>query len=105
MGAAVVAVLALRQKLAADRKVEWWKRMQYGVDQIVSDNHLSITVGIGMLQHLRDEHAKDRWFRVRIVDASDLKLFNKVAAPLLQPPEPVGNIGTTKGVPEDDEQP
>lgn len=57
--------------------------MQYGFDQMGLDNEVSITVGVGMLQHLRDEHENHRWFQVKVADGSDLKYFNKVAVPLL----------------------
>lgn len=103
-GAALIAFLALRQKRAADARTEWWKRTQYGLDQLASENDLLVMVGTGMLRHLRDEHERQRWFRARIVDASDLKLFNKVAKPLLRQPAITRSMDTTREANENDEE-
>lgn len=102
-GAAAVAYMALRQKRSADRKADWWTRMQYVFDQMGLDNEVSITAGIGMLQHLRDEHENHRWFRAKVVDRSDLRYFNKVSIPLLSSLEHTATMEPAKEVGDHDE--
>lgn len=52
--ALVVGVLTVRQKSIADRRSEWWRRVQWAVEQTLSEEDQRRVVGIKVLAQLID---------------------------------------------------
>lgn len=79
--AASVAWFGYRQKRAADRKAEWWKRTQYAMDSLVAGKDESIAVGSRMIDHLLKEQSGG-WLSRGLADKQDRVLFESVALKL-----------------------
>ncbi|WP_411733606.1 hypothetical protein [Paeniglutamicibacter sp.] len=71
---AAVAWRALKQKQAADRKSEWWRRTQYALDQLVSGNRKSNFLGTDLIEFLARDHDDNP----ELVDEADRVLFKEV---------------------------
>lgn len=86
--AAVVAFGAMRQKRNADRKAEWWKRTQYGLDLLVSGEKPKVLLGASLIGHLRRENERQiLWLgQKRLADKDDIGLFKAVTGQLLRVP-------------------
>lgn len=66
--ALVVGVLTVRQKSIADRRSEWWKRVEWAIEQTLSDTEQRRIVGVEVLTQLleSDQPTKDE---VRLIRA------------------------------------
>lgn len=66
------AVLTIRQRTRADRKVQWWVRTQWALDLVCRDDSFSQLLGVNVLaQQLRSDAA----------DAEDERLIREAAQP------------------------
>lgn len=72
--ALIVGVLTVRQKSIADRRSEWWKRVEWAVEQTLSDSEQRRIVGVEVLTQLveSDQPTEDEVRLIRALGALTL---------------------------------
>lgn len=72
--ALIVGVLTVRQKSIADRRSEWWKRVEWAVEQTLSESEQRRIVGVEVLTQLvdSDQPTKDEVRLIRALGALTL---------------------------------
>lgn len=72
--ALIVGVLTVRQKSIADRRSEWWKRVEWAIEQTLSDTEPRRIVGVEVLTQLleSDQPTKDEVRLIRALGALTL---------------------------------
>ncbi len=68
----IAATVTLRQRAAADRKDQWWKRTQWAFDLLLSGDEDSVVLGLDVL--VQQVGAK-------VADAEDAALVADVLTP------------------------
>ena len=61
--AGLVAVAGVVQRHAADRRAEWWRRVQYGIDLVRDVDKVGRNAGLELLTSLLDDR---RWQRIDV---------------------------------------
>jgi len=88
VGSAALAtgLLGWSQKRKADQKAEWWRRIQYSLDLVISGQKDDVIVGTLILAHLGWEMKKKLFLFTRrspLSDASDRELFRIITENLI----------------------
>jgi hypothetical protein len=85
--AALVAItgvwVTVAQKNRTDRREQWWKRVQWAAEQVVSDDEKKKAIGAGALLTLIAE--------TKQIDLADSKLLDTIVI------QGLGNIRSTRG--------
>lgn len=67
--AGLVAVAGVIQRHAADRRAEWWRRVQYGIDLVRDVDKVGRNAGLELLTSLLDDR---RWQRIDVRTLQDV---------------------------------